>query len=654
MPKMQNSSAAVVVDTTNSAYAMMRPVSLDAVKFTDRFWAPRLKLNREVTLPLQYQQLEESGRLDNFRRAAGKTELPFQGRVYDDSDVYKWLEAAAWTLAGEEDADLAQMVEEVISLIVAAQDSDGYLNTYYTFERATERWSNLKDKHELYCAGHLILAAIAHHRGSADRRLLHVARRFADLIVTVFGAGVEQQSGVPGHPGLEMALIELARLTGEVRYREGARYFLESRGQGLIGGRVYHGDQCSFYDLPALAGHAVRALYLCAGAADLYAEEGDSLVQATLLRLWEHMVARQMYVSGGLGARHKGEAWGDDYELPNARAYAETCAAIASVMWNWRMLQNTGDVRYADVLELALYNAMLPGVSLDGRAYFYDNPLSSDGEQRRKAWFACVCCPTNSVRLLASLPGYVYSVSDDTVWVHLYVAGEAKFRLPDGREVHLIQRTRYPWDGHITVEVLSEGPFTLRLRIPSWCGGQDFSTHAKPRRHCCSVATDAAGCEILSVNGDPDYQKVTPGTYVEVRRDWVPGDAVCLHMPMPVRMLEAHPHVLENRGRVALMRGPLLYCLEAVDHPGVDLRDVVLAPNTVFEHRFRRELLGGVEILTAQGQLAPPDDGWCKKLYRIVQKPAVPCGAVDLHAVPYYAWANRDAGQMQVWLRRHF
>jgi DUF1680 family protein len=621
----------IVTDTSRSPYARLRPVPLTAVTLDDAFWAPRRRLNREAVLPAQYRLLEDTGRVDNLRRAGGlKTGIPFQGYYYNDSDVYKWLEAVAWTLAEGPAPTLEAMVEEVITVIAAAQRPDGYLDSYFALERAGERWTNLRDLHELYCAGHFLQAAVAHYRATGSERLLAVARRLADHIGTVFGPGPGQRPGTPGHPEVEMALVELARTTGETRYRDLAQFLLDNRGRGLIGGSSYHQDHVPFRDMDRIAGHAVRAVYLNAGAADLYAETGEEALRAALGRLWENMVTRQLYVSGGIGQRHEGEAFGADYELPNGRAYAETCAAIGSIMWNWRMLMLAGDARYADLIETTLYNAVLVGSSLDGQTYFYDNPLASDGEHRRQPWFSCACCPPNVARLLASLPGYCYSLSDEGIWVHLYAAGSARLPLPDGQVVTLHQRTRYPWDGEIELEVAGTGEFSLFLRVPGWC-----------------VASPPA----LEVNGRPFAGEICPGTYVRVRRDWRPGDVVRLALPMPVRRVACHSYVAENAGRVALFRGPLLYCLEGADQPGVELRDVVLPAGVAFQDEFRPELLGGVVVVRAPAEVVPPDEGWAGRLYRPAGEAGAVCGQpLSITAIPYYAWANRDPGPLQVWL----
>lgn len=637
----------VVVDTTQSPHAHLKPVPLTAVSIDDGFWAPRRYLLRAATLPSQYRLLEETGRLDNFRRVSGRVDKPFQGYFFNDSDVYKWIEAAAWTLATDPEPDLASMVDATIDEIAAAQQPDGYLNTYYAPERAGERWSNLKDMHELYCAGHLFQAAVAHHRATGSDRLLMIARRVADNICAVFGPSEEaeaplvgrpKRAGTCGHPEIEMGLVELARATGVNEYLAQAQYFLDVRGRGVIGGSAYHQDHRPFREFERMVGHAVRAVYLNGGAADLYAESGEAAILASLARQWQNLTTKQMYVSGGIGSRYQGEAFGDDYELPNARAYTETCAAIGLIMWAWRMLSLEGDARYADVLERALYNGFLAGLSLDGQHYFYVNPLANDpeatlrdGTRGRQPWFNCACCPSNIARLLASLPGYVYSLADDTIWCHLYIAGQAGLSLASASSVRLMQATDYPWDGDVAIRVDGQGEFALRLRIPGWCD---------------------AGASV-SVNGQAVALPLQPGSYAELRRAWRPGDTVRLRLPMPIRRVQSHPYAQENSGRVALMRGPLLYCVEGVDLPGADLRDLVLPAAAVLDIVPQAKMLGGMVTLRGMGQVAPPDDGWKDHLYRTagVRTGEQANRTAEIVAIPYYAWANRTPGSMRVWLR---
>src|SRR5918994_2723190 len=448
----------VVVDTSKSRYSRLRPLPLSDVLLLDGFLEPRRRVNHETTLPSQYDLLEQTGRLDNFRRVAGKIDAPFSGVYFNDSDVYKWLEAAAWTLASDPDPNLERMVNAAIGEIEDAQRPDGYLNTYFSFEKASERWTDLTHKHELYCAGHLIQAAVAHHRATGSERLLTVACRFADHICDTFGPEEEgKRLGTDGHEEIEMALVELYRDTGDRKYLDQAKFFVDMRGHGLVSGKEYHQDHKPFRELREIVGHAVRAMYLNCAGADLYAETGEPALLAALEGLWQNMTTRRMYVNGAIGSRFDYEAFGKDYELPNERAYAESCAAIGSVMWNWRMLSLEGDVRYADLMEHTLYNAVLPGISLDGEHYFYENPLADDGSHRRQPWFYCACCPPNIARLLASLPGYFYSTSSEGLWVHLYAEGEADIRFDENHSVRLRQRTRYPWDGEVTIEIAGEG-----------------------------------------------------------------------------------------------------------------------------------------------------------------------------------------------------
>ena len=563
---------------------------------------------------------------------------PHEGLVFNDSDLYKWIEAASWSLAQRPDRQLEQRVDEGIALIEAAQQPDGYVSTLYAVDRAADRFTNLRDNHELYCAGHLIQAAVAHRRATGSDRLLRVARRFADLACDTFGPAVAgRRAGLDGHQEVELALVELYRETGERRYLDQARYFLEARGHGLLDGgrwgREYFQDHRPFRELDRMTGHAVRALYYNAGVTDLYLETGDASLLSALSRLWAHMVARQSYISGGLGARHDGESFGKDYELPNAQAYTETCAAIGCIMWCHRMLAATGDARYADVLEWTLFNALLPGWSLDGTAYFYVNPLEDGGDHRRQPWYTCACCPPNVARTIASLPGYVYSTQgEDSVFVHLYVQGTARIRLDGERVVGLTQRTRYPWSGDVEFQVDAEGELTLHLRIPDWSGPVGAS---------------------LWVNDRPQPLALSPGSYAALRRTWRPGDRVLLQLPMPVRFQESHPAVLENTDRVAITRGPLLYCLEGVDHPGADLRQVEVTPGEGLAERWRAELLGGVAVLYGPARERSLDERWTGRLYRPFQDAhASREHDIALTAVPYFAWQNRAPGPMQVWLHR--
>ncbi len=625
------------IDLSHSPHVALRPVPVDAVRLDDAFWSPRLALNRSVTLPAQLRHLEETGRIANFRRASGKIAGAFQGQfAFNDSDVYKWAEAASWSLATHPDPNLDADLDAVITEIADAQQANGYVNTYFMFEREAERYTNLKDLHEMYCAGHLIQAAVAHHRATGKTALLDVAIRLADHLDAVFGPG--RRVGACGHEECEMALVELYRTTDETRYLTLAHRMIEARGRtpGLFGNGNYYQDHLPFVAQAEMTGHAVRHLYLCCGAADVCAELDIPAYRDALDALWRNFTTRRMYVTGGAGARHEGEAFGEDYELPNARAYAETCAAIGSVMWNWRMLNMTGEAQYADLMEHALYNAVLPGLSLDGTTYFYENPLADDGKHRRKPWFGCACCPPNVARLLASLPGYFYSTSEDGVYAHLYAASKATIPTPDGGTVEIEQKTEYPWNGRIefVVKRKSVQAQFLYVRIPFY------------------VRDDFDDGVTLEVDGVPTIN-AQPGTYARVPLN-ASETLVAFSLRMEVEYLRSHPHVLNNRERVALQRGPLIYCIEQADHPDMDVRDAMLDEFTAgFRPEFVPDLLDGVTVLRGEG-MAAHTRAWDNRLYassdtfsRLLPSDVRP---VAITAIPYYAWANREAGPMLVWL----
>ena len=636
--QQQSASRTHVVDVSASPFAQLRPVPIAAVKLGGNFWAPRIDRNLATALPTQYALLESTGRLNNFRRVIGTYDGPFAGIFFNDSDIYKWLEAASWALLQGPNPQLSALIDEAIALVEAAQQPDGYINTWFALERAHLRWTALRDEHELYCGGHLIQAAVAHHRATGSERLLKVACRFADLLIEVFGPESEGKlNAVDGHEEVEMALVELARDTGERKYLELARFFIEARGQGyLVGGRwglEYFQDHVPFRKMKTLGGHAVRAMYMACGVTDLYLETGEEELLANLERLWTNMTTRRMYISGGLGARHDGESFGGDFELPNARAYTETCAAIGSMMWNHRLLAATGKARYADLIEWTLFNGMLPGWSLGGDEYFYVNPLANEGDHTRQKWYEVSCCPPNVARTLGALPGYMYATSNGReIWVHLYAESEAEVAL-DNQTVRLVQRTEYPWDGAVSIEVQGEGEFTLKLRIPGWC---------------------TAGATI-SVNGLalPASASATAGSYFSLTRVWRSGDRVQLSLPMPIRIWESHPAIAENAQRVALSRGPMLYCVEDVDHAGTEPDALSLGTDANLQASHEPKLLGGVVVLRGTAHEEPRDDDWQQSLYRPAQPlPTMPGRSLSLTAVPYYTWQNRGPSKMRVWLRR--
>ena len=584
----------------------------------------------------QYRQCEETGRIRNLEIAAGLSEGEFQGYYFNDSDIYKWIEAAAWSLVSEPNPAIESHIDLLVDLIAAAQQADGYVNSYFAGPRAAQRFTN-PDLHELYCAGHLIQAGIALVRARSNHKLLGVATRFADLICDLFGPEEQgKRFWICGHPEIEMALVELYRQTRELRYLDQANYFLTERGTGRLGmpyGRhvpEYHQDHQPFRQLDRMAGHSVRAAYLNCAAADLYAETGEAALRESLERLWQSMTKRQMYIHGGIGARHENEGFGADFELPNQRAHAETCAAIANLMWNWRMFLTSGEGRFMDVVEQALFNNILSGVSLDGKEYFYENPLRDDGNHRRQPWFTCACCPSNLSRTLAWLPGMLYSTSSQGVWINLYAASQVHLILPGGQMIEFRLNTHYPWAGEVKIELQTAGEYSIFLRIPGWCN---------------------AGVD-LSLNGASLHPLEPNEGYIELRRSWTVGDRLSLRFPMPVRLVQSHPNVIENLGRAALMRGPLLYCLEGIDQPGLDVRRLLFNPELLWQSTFRPDLLGGVVALEGVAFQRAGEIPSSDRLYfpYIIQHSAT-WRQIPVVAIPYFAWANRSPGTMETWLR---
>jgi hypothetical protein len=612
-----------VIDTTKSPYAKLKTIPISSVKVSG-FWGKRIKILHDVTLPEQYRLLEETQRLYNFRRAAGKVKGDYYGFFFNDTDVYKWQEAVSFSFASYgRDENLEKILDQTIEEVAEAQDEDGYLDTYFTFERKKDRWTNLKDMHELYCAGHLIQAGIAHHRTTGKDTLLNIAKRFADHIDNVFGPG--KKEGTCGHPEIEMALVELYRETGDKRYLNLAKFFIDERGKGLIGGETYHIDHKPFRELTEIVGHAVRALYLNCGATDLYLETGEKELMEALERLWKNFVERKMYITGGAGARHEGEAFGEEYELPNDTAYAETCAAIGSFMWNFRMLLAKGEGRFADIMEQTLYNGLLSGISLNGKEYFYVNPLEDNGEHRRKPWFACACCPPNIARLIASIPGYMYTTSEEGIWVHLYGENEAKIPWGD-KEIKLIEKTNYPWEGNIEFEIKTEGEYKIFLRIPSWAKGYT-----------------------IKINGNKINTKEVKNGYIEMENQWKEGDKINLELPMEIEIIESHPKVKDNVGKVAIKRGPIVYCMEQVDNPWGDPKYMEIADYNLKAEP--SEILEGIVIIKGKGKIVDSRI-WENNLYLPKEEVERNKKEVEFITIPYYAWANREKGPMTVWIRK--
>ena len=604
------------------------------------FWHTRREVNARTSIPQGPGLLESAGNLHNLRLAAGAAEGAFQGAYpFMDTDVYKWLEAAAWQLAQEPSAELEAEVERIVSLVAAAQQPDGYLNTWYQLVKGGERYQDLRWGHELYCAGHLIQAAVAHHRATGRRELLDVARKFADHIDSVFGPPGSGRpiDGIDGHPEVETALVELYRETGERRYLDLAGYFVDRHGHGLLGGEAYCQDRVPVREATNVEGHAVRQLYLLAAVADLATETGEPELRGAAERLWHAMTATKTHLTGGLGAHHEWEDFGDPYELPNERAYCETCAAIASVQWSWHMALLTGGARYSDLIERTLFNGFLAGVSLDGERWLYVNPLQvrdghtdhgGDKSARRTRWFRCACCPPNAMRLLASLEHYLASGDEDGLQIHQYVTG----RYSSG-SMAVRAETDYPWHGTIALTVEespADRPRTLSLRIPQWC--REF------RVRCGELTYDQTDAPVDE-------------GWLRIARTWAPGDQVVLELGLEPRLTAGDPRVDAVRGCAAIERGPLVYCLEEADHPGGGLDDLVLDPSRALAAKHRPDLLGGVTTVVAAGRRREiPDAGWWP--YGPASGDASPTAGepVELTAIPYYAWANRQDGAMRVWL----
>jgi uncharacterized protein len=629
-----------VLNLANSRYAKLHSVPVRAVVIEDGFWSKRRKTNVERSIPTMREQLEAHGRMDNFRRLVGKSAAPQKGPVYSDSDIYKWTEAAAFALQSGDIPELRRVTSSMIQEVVAVQEPSGYLNTYYIDDRTTQRMQPRVQEmgHELYCLGHMLQGSIAYYRATGDRTLMDAGVKFVNsYLIPNFGPGPDKKPIVSGHPEIEMSLIELYRTTGDRRYVDLAGYILQGDERIRPEPRqiVYMYCGIPFTSRTKLEGHAVRAMYACCGATDYYLETGDPAYWKTLNVLWEDLANRQMYITGGVGARDSGEAFGDAYELPNAQAYGESCAAIGNMMWNWRMLAASGEARFTDVVERALYNGINSGMSLDGVTYCYRNPLAFDpssGEKIRNPWYDTTCCPPNLERTFASLPGYFYSTSKDGVYVHLYDNSMLNWRLENGAPLKIQQKTNYPWDGDVQLTVIPSQPidFTLFVRIPGWV------KNAK-----------------VAVNGKT-VEGAQAGQYLPIRRSWSPGETVSLNLPMPTEVLASNPQVSENRGRVAVQRGPIVYCMEQLDQPSAPaMADVTILARTsagkAFETEYKAELLDGVTVLHHNGGVTEVASR-TEALYMAASPQAPKIRLERLTLIPYYAWANRQTTEMQVWV----
>ena len=626
----------------------LSPVPFTNVKLADGFWKPRMDVNREVTLRREYELCESTGRIAAWD-LAWTPDQPNPPHIFWDSDVAKWIEAASYSLATHPDPELDARLEELSARIAAAQAEDGYLNTHFlVYEKhgLGRRFANLRDEHELYCAGHLVEAAVAHYQATGRRTLLDALGRYADYIGSVFGREAGQRRGYCGHEEIELALVKLYRATGEPRYLKLAQYFIDERGRPphyfdleaqargadprayRFGGYDYMQAHLPVREQAVVTGHAVRAMYLYSAMADLAGETSDEALMAACERLWRSVCEERMYLTGGIGPSASNEGFTFAYDLPDETAYAETCAAVGMVFWNHRMSQLTGDGKYADVMERALYNGAISGVSLDGRRFFYENPLASRGAHHRQDWFDCACCPPNIARLIASVGGYFYSTDADGVWVHLYASGEARMAVGEA-EITARQTTNYPWEGRVEITLHPDRPrvFALNLRIPGWC--EAFT---------------------VSINGAPASNSTTRQGYARLAREWRAGDIVTLSLAMPAQWVRAKPAVRQMLGRVAIQRGPIVYCLESADNPIAPLDRIALPEGGgILQAEYHPDLLGGVTVLRGDA-LALDDGAWNGALYRAKTK-ADSYSPIEITAVPYYAWDNREPGEMRVWLR---
>jgi len=621
-----------------SPYAKLRNIPVHAVTVQNGFWAQRREINVNKSIPTMHELLEANGRMNNFRRLVGKSNAPQHGPVFSDSDVYKWTEAVGFALQSGDLPELRTTTEKVIDEVVAVQEPSGYLNTYYVDDHKSLRMQTQTQTtgHELYNIGHLLQGAIAYYRATGDRKLLDAGIRFVDdFLIPNYGLAPKQPI-VSGHPEIEMGLIELYRITGDKRQLDLAGYILEGDARMELPERrtIYMFSGTPFTARTKLEGHAVRAMYACCGATDYYMETGDPAYWKTLNTLWSDLTGTKMYVTGGVGSRSDGEAFGDAYELPNFRAYGESCAAIGNMMWNWRMLAATGDAKFTDVIERALYNGINSGMSLDGVLYCYRNPLAFDpstGDKIRNEWYDVTCCPPNLERTFASLPAYFYSTSEDGIYAHLYDNSELNWHLENGTGLKVTQKTNYPWEGRveITVTPAQASDFTFYLRIPGWADHAQVTVNSK------------------AVTG------AKPGGYLAVRRRWLPGDVIQLEVEMTPEVIQGNPRIADDTGRVAVQRGPLIYCLEELDQPGgVSLSDVALdlrrASAERFQSKLEADLLGGVIVLRHTG-MAYEREASENALYSPYRGEQSKSRRVPLTFIPYYAWANRHPTSMQVW-----
>ncbi|HEY8934068.1 MAG TPA: beta-L-arabinofuranosidase domain-containing protein [Cyclobacteriaceae bacterium] len=622
------------------------PVNIQDIHLTDNFWLPKIKTIQNTTIQFGFDKCKEEGRFNNFLIAGGKMQGKIKGFPFDDTDVYKIIEGASNTLITSPNKKLDAYLDSIITIISIGQESDGYITTWHTVDpdhppvdwvKPGPRWVNEISSHELYNAGHLYEAAAVHYLATGKKNMLNIALKNADLLVKIFGPEPGKIHAPSGHEIVETGLVKLYRITKNEDYLKLAKYLLDVRGDSsthtLYG--PYNQDHTPVTKQDEAVGHAVRAVYMYAGMTDIAALYKDYDYYKATKMLWENVVNKKLYITGGVGARHEGEAFGDNYELPNLTAYSETCAAIGDIYWNHRMFMLSGEAKYFDIIERTLYNGLLSGISLDGKNFFYPNPLESDakftfnrGAVTRSPWFDCSCCPTNMIRFLPSMPGLIYAVEKDTLFVNLYASNKAAVSLNKQR-IDVSQQTEYPWNGNITVQIDPETStvFTVKLRVPGWARNEvvpgSLYTYLDKNNKKIS----------LVVNGKPMTYVIKNG-YINIARKWNKGDKVQLALPMEVRKVKANDNVKDDQGLVSLEYGPLVYCVEGVDNPEVN--SLVISDKAVLKSEKENGFLGGVNTIT--GQVSAIENGVTKK--------------AELKAIPYYAWANRGVTNMKVWVKR--
>ena len=624
-------------------------IPFNEVKIADQFWLPKIETNRTVTIPASFAKCEEMGRMDNFLIAGGKMQGKVKGEMpFDDTDVYKIIEGAAYSLTTHPDPKLDAYVDSVIGLIKVGQEADGYLTTYKTIDTTyspakwcapSGKWVNEQCSHELYNNGHMFEAAAAHYRATGKKNFLNIATKNADLLVRVFGEG--KNPIVPGHQIVETGLIKLYQVTGNEEYLKLARHFLDFRGDStkrkLWG--PYNQDHKPVTQQEEAVGHAVRAEYMYAGMTDIAVLYKDEAYKNAVDKIWDNIVTKKLYITGGVGARHDGEAFGNNYELPNLTAYNETCAAIANVYWNYRMFLLHGDSKYIDVLERSLYNGVISGVGLDGKTFFYPNPLECDlhykfnqgGSLDRQPWFDCSCCPSNVCRFLPSIPGYIYAQASGSLYVNLFVQSSSTINLDKKLPVTISQETQYPWDGQVKIIVSPEKAslFALRLRIPGWVQNQPV-----PSDLYSYISAEASPYSV-TVNGEK-VPFVEENGYAVISREWKPGDVVNYSLPMNIHRVESNQQVVENTGKASIERGPIVYCLEGKDN-GPELMNFALTDSAKLVAKYEPEMLGGVVTISGNAQVKNSKNVSVQKMM----------------AIPYYVWDNRGINEMKVWIPRN-